>query len=176
MVVSNNPNPRLMIALVSFALGVLVSLLMRGCADMPVAAPSMGRVITRTEVRRDTVVQVRERPVTRIVRRVHPVTVRDTIPTAVAPFVARLDTIVGDTLSIAYQWPENRMDVELRRRPDSIRTVTVDRLQEVIHRPQWSVGVSGGYGLVAQHSPTAGWSITTAPYVGLSLTYNLFSL
>lgn len=183
MVVGSNPNPRLMIALVAFALGVLVSLLLRGCGCNATDAVAIGgkiteRIVTRTEIQRDTVVQVQRYPVTRIVRQVMPVTVRDTAPTLVAPFVAQLDTIVGDTIQVRYQWPEHRISLELRHRPDSIRTITVERLQreEVIHKPRWTVGLSAGYGVSAQQSSAQGWSLTNAPFVGLTLTYNLLSL
>lgn len=73
------------------------------------------------EIIRDTVFrEIAREPITiyRTVARVE--TIRDTIIESPA-FIARLDTVVGcDTISTAYEFPENLVSLSLRSKPDSV--------------------------------------------------------
>lgn len=56
------------------------------------------------------------------------------------PFRAVLDTIlVYDTIKVAYDFPENRMDIDIRLRPDSSKTVTntIIKTQIVSEKRAW---------------------------------------
>lgn len=67
------------------------------------------------------------------------------------PFTASIDTvIVQDTIKVAYDFPENKMDIDIRLRPDSViqRTVTITKFQ--YEKRAWWIDVlthAGAFGI-----------------------------
>ena len=47
------------------------------------------------------------------------------------------------------------------------RTIYVDHIREVTKKARWGIGLQVGYGLTADFNPS--------PYVGIGITYNIFS-
>lgn len=75
----------------------------------------------KQEIIRDTIYrEIAREPIT-IYRTVAQVEkIRDTIIES-PPFVARMDTVIGcDTISTAYEFPENLVSLSLRSKPDSV--------------------------------------------------------
>lgn len=74
-----------------------------------------------------------------------------------------------DSLSDVYA---SGYDVQVDSVRHNIQTKVITKERDVIVKvkPKWSVGVQAGYGAFAKNG-----QITAAPYIGVGVTYNLFS-
>ncbi len=80
--------------------------------------------------------------------------IKDTVKIKVLPFYSKLDSVVNnDTCSLAYYYPQNRFELGIKRKQDSI--VTITKYIELKEETAWYdskpfnivVGVLGGIGL-----------------------------
>lgn len=99
----------------------------------------------------------------------YPVPVRDTLWKTDTIWLQREQVMWQDSLSRIYA---SGVSVEIDSVQHFISTQVITKERDVIVKvkPKWSVGVQTGYGAFAKNG-----QISASPYIGVGLTYNLFS-
>lgn len=99
----------------------------------------------------------------------YPVPVRDTLWKTDTIWLQREQVMWQDSLSRIYA---SGVSVEIDSVLHFISTQVITKERDVIVKvkPKWSVGVQAGYGAFAKNG-----QITASPYIGVGVTYNLFS-
>lgn len=99
----------------------------------------------------------------------YPVPVRDTLWKTDTIWLQREQVMWQDSLSRIYA---SGVSVEIDSVLHFISTQVITKERDVIVKvkPKWSVGVHAGYGAFANNG-----QISASPYIGVGLTYNLFS-
>ena len=99
----------------------------------------------------------------------YPVPVRDTLWKTDTIWLQREQVMWQDSLSRIYA---SGVSVEIDSVLHFISTQVITKERDVIVKvkPKWSVGVHAGYGAFANNR-----QISASPYIGVGLTYNLFS-
>lgn len=132
---------------------------------------------TRTEIQRDTIVRIDtfvSIPEPKIVR------VVDSIPVPYPVYETKTDTLlVVDTLYLPRtqkHYKEAQYEAWVSGYQPSLDSIWVYNKTSEVNtisvpsRKRWSIGVQAGYGV--QLSPNG---VVAAPYIGVGVTYNLFS-
>lgn len=132
---------------------------------------------TRTEIQRDTIVRIDtfvSIPEPKIVR------VVDSIPVPYPVYETKTDTLlVVDTLYLPRtqkHYKEAEYEAWVSGYQPSLDSIWVYNKTSEVNtisvpsRKRWSIGVQAGYGV--QLSPNG---VVAAPYIGVGVTYNLFS-
>ena len=99
----------------------------------------------------------------------YPVPVRDTLWKTDTIWLQREQVMWQDSLSRVYA---SGVSVEVDSVLHFISTQVITQERDVIVKvkPKWSVGVQAGYGAFAKNG-----QITASPYIGVGISYNLFS-
>lgn len=99
----------------------------------------------------------------------YPVPVRDTLWKTDTIWLQREQVMWQDSLSRIYA---SGVSVEIDSVLHFISTQVITKERDVIVKvkPKWSVGVQAGYGAFANNG-----QISASPYIGVGVTYNLFS-
>lgn len=99
----------------------------------------------------------------------YPVPVRDTLWKTDTIWLQREQVMWQDSLSRIYA---SGVSVEIDSVLHFISTQVITKERDVIVKvkPKWSVGVHAGYGAFANNG-----QISASPYIGVGVTYNLFS-
>lgn len=99
----------------------------------------------------------------------YPVPVRDTLWKTDTIWLQREQVMWQDSLSRVYA---SGVSVEIDSVLHFISTQVITKERDVIVKvkPKWSVGVQAGYGAFANNG-----QITASPYIGVGVSYNLFS-
>lgn len=99
----------------------------------------------------------------------YPVPVTDTLWKTDTIWLAREQVMWQDSLSRVYA---SGVSVEIDSVLHFVPTKIITKERDVIVKvkPKWSVGVQAGYGAFANNG-----QITASPYIGVGVSYNLFS-
>ncbi len=149
---------------ISYAIGQIRGY-SRGVEANPPTIVERVDTVTVTEVRIDTVYQVRtkvvELPKVDTVTR----TVTDTVAVMVpiSRYIAHKDSL--------YHVEATGYEVEFEQIQVYPKTVTIEvPVYKTVTRPRWSIGLQAGYGVTVQEN-----TVRLTPYVGVGVTYNVLT-
>ena len=90
------------------------------------------------EIKRDTVVKLKpQKPLIIYKTKMKLVKTSDSL-IKTYPFVAKLDTMLQqDTIRANYEFPQNLFTLEIKRKPDSIKIETIEKIKTIADKKQW---------------------------------------
>jgi hypothetical protein len=102
------------------------------------------------EIKRDTIVKMQlQAPLILYKTKLKIIKTSDTVIQS-NPFIAKLDTIIQhDTIKADYEFPQNLLSFELKRRPDTLKIQTIEKIKTVPEsKPWWQTPAYVGAGVI----------------------------